>query len=185
VPVTSTTTLPEPPYSQAPYLLDESWCIGDSVDVINANTVYFENNKVNRSGDTMTGSLTIHDDLIIDQGGKIDLSCGQLTNFGVDVKSINITPNTPNEEYVLSYEDCAKVIVVTSTVNCFIVVPEDLKLGFNIMVVSNTDFSVNIKGKGQVLVRNAARAQTISKRYGICNLIIIGTNAALISGDLS
>ena len=101
MPTSAPTELPQPPYSDAPYIINENWCIGDSIDIINANTEYFENNKVNRSGDTMTGELIVQDNIVIENGGNLDLNCGYLKNFSVEVKKINITPITPGLKYTI------------------------------------------------------------------------------------
>jgi hypothetical protein len=188
----SSSTFPTAPYTQAPYLLHPSWCIGDSIDIINANTAYFENNKVDRAGDTMTGPLTIESDLIITDGGVIDLNCGLLKNFGVEIKTINITPSTQDQRYVIQHNDCGKVIVVSSTTNAFIGVPSGLPIGFNIMIVSNTSYNVTIQKyvsaeeqTNNVRVVNVVGAAMLGKPFGICNFIIIAEDTALISGDLT
>ena len=79
--VSSPENVPVSPYANAPYNLNENWCLGDSRAVINANTNYFENNKVNRTGDTMTGKLIVKNDISIEDGGVLDLNCNKLLNF--------------------------------------------------------------------------------------------------------
>ena len=39
----NTTTLPSTPYPDVPYSIYKEWCMGDSLNVINANFQYFEN----------------------------------------------------------------------------------------------------------------------------------------------
>lgn len=189
MPTTAPNDLPQPPYPDAPYIINENWCIGDTIDIINANTEYFENNKVNRSGDTMTGELIVQDDVTIENGGNLNLNCGYLKNFSVEVKRVLITPITPGTKYVLKPEDCGKIIVVDSSVMADITVPSGLKLGFNVMIVSNTTYVVNILndpvlGPG-VQVKNIYGYPSIAGQYGICNFVMIGPDIALISGDLN
>ena len=184
---TSTTTIPEAPFVDAPYRLNDSWCIGDSIDVINANTEYFENNKVSKTGDTMSGALTVKSDIII-EGGKLDLNCGALSNFIVDVKNVQISALTPGQKYALEHGDCGKVIVVEAQgVNCYITVPDDLPVGFNVMIVKKSTTNYTILADDPTsgtMIRNVNGYINISKSWGICNLIIIAPKTALISGDL-
>lgn len=188
MPTTSPTTLPEPPYPDAPYLINENWCIGDSIDVINANTEYFENAKVNRSGDTMTGELIVKDDVTI-EGGDLNLNCGYLKNFSVEVKQISITSITPGAKYVLQPGDCGKVLVINSGILCSVTVPAGLKVGFNVMIVSNSTQVINVLNDSvlgpSVQVKNVYGLPSIAGQYGICNFVIIAPDVALISGDLS
>jgi len=185
----SPTTIPEAPYTDAPYRLSDSWCIGDSIDVINANTEYFENNKVSKTGDTMTGALTVKSDINI-EGGKLDLNCGALSNFIVDVKNVQISTLTPGQKYTLEHGDCGKIIVVESQggVNCNITVPDDLPVGFNVMLVKRGQSNYTILADDPtsgMMIRNANGYINISKLWGICNLVIIASKTALISGDLN
>lgn len=186
---TSPIDLPQPPYADAPYLINDDWCIGDSIDVINANTEYFENKKVDRSGDTMTGELIVQDDVTIENGGNLNLNCGYLKNFSVEVKQVSITPITIDAKYVLQPGDCGKIIVVNSDVLCKVTVPAGLKVGFNVMIVSNTARVVNILPDPitgpSVQVKNIYGFPSIAGKYGICNFVIIAPDVALISGDLN
>lgn len=43
----NTTTLPSTPYPDVPYSIYKEWCMGDSLNVINANFQYFENEVQN------------------------------------------------------------------------------------------------------------------------------------------
>lgn len=189
MPTTSPSDLPQPPYPDAPYIINENWCIGDTIDIINANTEYFENKKVNRSGDTMTGELIVQDDVTIENGGNLNLNCGYLKNFSVEVKNVDITAVTPDAKYVLQPGDCGKIIVVNSAILCKVTVPAGLKVGFNVMIVSNTSKVVNIVPDpvtgASVQVKNIYGFPSIAGQYGICNFVIIAPNVALISGDLN
>lgn len=185
----SPTTIPEAPYTDAPYRLNDSWCIGDSIDVINANTEYFENNKVSKTGDTMSGALTVKSDINI-EGGKLDLNCGPLSNFTVNVKTVQISTLTPGQKYTLSHEDCGKVLVVEAQggVNCDITVPDDLSVGFNVLIVKNGSSNYRIVADDPTsgtMIRNVNGYIGITKRWGICNLVVIAPKVALISGDLN
>jgi hypothetical protein len=186
---TSPTNIPEAPYTDAPYLINDEWCIGDSIDVVNANTEYFENNKVAKSGDIMTGPLTVLDDVEIGSGGRLTLNCGELTDFSVNVKTVEISTTTPDQKYVLSHEDCGKVVVVKAFAHGFVSVPNNLPLGFNAMLVSDTTYNLAVIEDDPALgtrVVNMRNYRSFVDRYGICNLLVIQTNpvVALISGDL-
>jgi hypothetical protein len=45
--LTNTTTLPSPPYPGVPYNIFREWCLGDSLNVINANFAYFDSEILN------------------------------------------------------------------------------------------------------------------------------------------
>lgn len=191
MPVSSPDNVPISPYANAPYNLHENWCLGDSRSVINANTDYFESKKVNRSGDTMTGRLIIESDIFIRNGGVLDLNCGKLLNFGVDIKSINIPAlaGSSTNKYVLqSPGDCGKILKISADTHSVIAVPKGLPVGFNVMILCWTNFNMFVApdpATTGVFVRNVNNKFSLAGRYGICNLVIVEDNVALISGDLT
>jgi len=164
--------------SLAPYgiPIPETQCIGDSLWSINSALTALDvdvNSRVSKSGDIMTGDL--------------DLSCNKLKHFGVDVKEVNISAQTPNQKYTIQSDDCGKVIVVNSSITCYIGAPAGLPVGFNIMLISNSDYGVavipDVGGNG-VSVNNIDDKVQIKSRYGICNFICYQSNKIMISGDL-
>ena len=189
MPVSTPKNVPQAPYVNAPYHINEEWCIGDSIGVINANTTHFEDTKVSKFGDTMTGALSVQNNIIISNNGVLDLNCGKLMNFGVDVKTVHISVSTPGGRYVLqSPGDCGKIIKVTADQTAWISVPTGLPVGFNVMIICKTTQNLNINrapGAAAVNIRNIYDKYTIAGPNGICNLVAIGPDEVLISGDLS
>lgn len=92
MPVSTPTEIPEFPFADAPYLLHDAWCIGDSINVINANTRYFENqedSQLSQDGGVLTGPLILAGDPV---GGNeaasknyVDKTITQLLSTKVDV----------------------------------------------------------------------------------------------------
>jgi hypothetical protein len=156
--------------------IPETKCLGDSLWSINAALTALDQSaesKVSKEGDTMTGDL--------------DLSCNKLKHFGVDVKEVTITNATPNQKYTIQSDDCGKVIVINGGITSYIGAPAGLPIGFNIMIISNSDYGVNIipdVGGNGVSVNNIDDKVQIKSRYGICNFICFQPNKIMISGDL-
>jgi hypothetical protein len=179
----STTTIPATLDINSSYFIYQEWCMGDSLAVINHDIKYFQDKKVTKTGDTMTGALTVQADLTVTAGGDLDIDNGKLNHFTVTVMGASIAPGSTN--IPLAVTDCGKVIYVTATANGTITVPGGLPVGYSVMIVNNSAFNVSIVGAAGVAVQNVYNKITIGIKYGICNLIVIDTNKVLISGDLS
>ena len=180
----------------------------DYVDTqISANALKLEDldaRYVNVSGDTMTGNLIIQSANFNVQGtaqidstltvgnssnfnGNVDFKKNSIAKFKTVVKSIHLA--APNYKYQLTPEDTGCVLSVTSDNNGFISIPNDLEVGFNVLVINkspvyNLSFIPSDITNG-IIIRNAQGKITINDAYGICNMVVIANAEILIAGDLS
>lgn len=157
---------------------------------------------VNVTGDTMTGNLIVQTNLNIQGTTQLDstLTVGNSSNFNGEVdfnenfikrfhtvvKNINLT--VISDTYELTEEDTGSVITVTSDDNGYISIPNDLPIGFNVLIVNRSTYSVSIKSAQSidgVELLNVFGKVTIGTTNGICNMVLIDSNKMLISGDLS
>ena len=119
--------------------------------------------------------------------GDLDLACNKLKHFGVDVKQVTVT-DTTSYKYTIQSDDCGKVIVINSAQASTVGAPAGLPVGFNIMIVNNSNFVVVVQADSPsngVIVNNIDSRYTIRARYGICNFICFAESNILISGDLA
>jgi hypothetical protein len=119
--------------------------------------------------------------------GDLDLTNNDLKRYKVIVHNKTVTVHT--DEYTLQDSDTGSVIYVRpgAASNYIIYVPATLPIGFNVMIVNGSTRSVSIQpvaGSG-VSILNAYNKISVGVQNGICNFIMIDTNKALISGDLS
>jgi hypothetical protein len=114
--------------------------------------------------------------------GDLDFNGNNINHFGVTVKEISVT--TQSTTYTLQPADCGCVLNVTCISNGYISVPTGLPIGFNCMIVNKSTNSLTISHVVDATVQNAYQKITIGVQWGICNLIIVQPNTALIAGDL-
>lgn len=148
-------------------------------------------NFVHLSGDTMTGPLTINSGLSVLSAanfkGDIELNNKLLQHFSVKVTN-SIVLNASNAyQYNLTQNDNGCVLCVDAADAGYIGIPTGLPLGFNVLIVNVSNFSISFISSvaGGIDIGNVYDYRTIGKKYGVCNLVIIGSTRALISGDLS
>lgn len=148
------------------------------------------NRYVHLSGDTITGDITIQQKLQVDGTTKlngVDFNNKSISKFVVNVNN-TISLNSTTDTYVISPNDNGSVLYVYSTSPCYVAVPKGLPLGFNLLIVRNSSYTLSIKSAVNVLpvqIVNVYGSMSIGNRYGVCNMIIVDTDKALISGDLS
>lgn len=157
---------------------------------------------VNVTGDTMTGGLTIQAPLNV-QGetqidstlvvgnssifnGEVDFNENLIKKFQTVVRNEHLT--VLSDTYQLVESDTGSVITVTSDDNGYIAIPNDLPIGFNVLIVNRSTYSISIKSAQSidgVELLNVFGKVTIGTTNGICNMVLIDNNKMLISGDLS
>lgn len=157
---------------------------------------------VNVTGDTMTGDLIVQTNLNI-QGetqldstltvgsssyfdGQVDFAENPIKRFHTVVRNEHLT--VAQDTYQLVESDTGSVITVTSDDNGYISIPNDLPLGFNVLIVNRGTYSISIKAAqpiNGVQLLNVFGKVTIGSTNGICNMVLIDDNKMLISGDLS
>lgn len=156
-------------------IIQPTECIGNSLVKINSNFTALSGSvcgKVDLAGDIMYGNL--------------DLGCNKLQHFGVDIKEVTLTSAT-SFKYTIQPDDCGRVIIVNSTQAGTVGVLPSLPVGFNIMIVNNSTFNIEIipnTVSNGVSINNIDNKTKIRDRYGICNFICYRNNNILISGDL-
>jgi hypothetical protein len=158
---------------------------------------------VNISGDTMTGNLTLQSANLNVQGtvqvdssltvgssanfdGNVNFKKNTIEKFKTVVKSVHLS--TPTFTYQVTPEDTGCVIKVTSDNNGFISIPNNLEVGFNLLVINDSIYSLSFIPSNIINgidIRNSQGKVTINDTYGICNMVVIDSNEILISGDLS
>lgn len=157
---------------------------------------------VNVTGDTMTGDLTIQTNLNV-QGitqldstltvgnssnfnGQVDFNENPIKRFQTVVRNEHLT--VASDTYQLVESDTGSVITITSDDNGYISIPNDLPIGFNVLIVNRSTYSISIKSAQSingVELLNVYGKVTIGSTNGICNMVLIDNNKMLISGDLS
>jgi len=163
----------------------------NSVDGLNTFKTYVENKFVKKAGDTMTGALSVvldgvetnRDALTLDNG-NLDLNNNIIKNFSAKITSIdNLT------SYTLQETDNGSVMyfsyTTNNTDNIIVKVPENLPVGFNVMIIQYDANSVYVTNDTiNVKILQIDSKFTIRKQYGIANIVCIGENAYILSGDL-
>lgn len=118
--------------------------------------------------------------------GDVSLKNSKLTEFTVNVSTETFTAGS--NERVLVASDSGSVITISqaSTSNGTIRVPSGLPVGYSTMIVNRSTQTVGISSAviGGAAIVNVTGKKTIASQYGVCNLIFIDNNTALISGDL-
>lgn len=152
---------------------------------------YAENTFLFKAGDTMTGALSVkldgtgtNRDAVILDNGNLDLNNNIIKNFSAKITSIdNLT------SYTLQETDNGSVMyfsyTTNNTDNIIVKVPENLPVGFNVMIIqydTNSVYVTNSTTKVKVLQIDSKF--TIRKQYGIANIVCIADDTYLLSGDL-
>lgn len=163
----------------------------NSVDGLNTFKTYVENKFVKKAGDTMTGALSVvldgvatnRDALTLDNG-NLDLNNNIIKNFSAKITSINNLTS-----YTLQETDNGSVMyfsyTTNNTDNIIVKVPENLPVGFNVMIIQYDTNSVYVTNSNtNVKVLQIDSKFTIRKQYGIANIVCIADDTYLLSGDL-
>lgn len=156
---------------------------------------------------TVAGNLTVTQDATVNKSlnvlqtldvtgastfrGAVDLQNNKLTHFTANIKPITLS-NAPNNEYTLVSDDNGAILTISgSDPVCKVYCPLGLPVGFNVMIVQNSNSTVYIMpeidsvGDPTTEVVHIDNHFSIRTRYGICNVVLINPSRFLIAGDLS
>lgn len=172
--------------------------VDSSLSLLNSNL----NNYVKLSGDTMTGKLTILSSFEVDNGasiggtlnvtgdtnivGSLDLKNNLFKDFRPVIK--NVTLQSPVSTYTLLESDNGSIVVLSGdSASCKVYCPEGFQIGYNVMVIQNSDANVYIlpDPASSATVNQIDGYKTIRKKYGVCNTVVISPNTYILAGDLS
>jgi hypothetical protein len=152
------------------------------IDSLSAEVVALEENLnsgyVHLSGDTMKSTAN--------GGVGINFNNTPITNFLAKVSAVSLT--LANNNRTLSASDCGAVLYVSGQTASYIKIPRDLPIGYNVLVISNSDNNIvfrPVEDSGGVTILNNYGYRTISIKSGMCNLMVVATNVVVIAGDLS
>jgi Major tropism determinant N-terminal domain len=172
------------------------------LSVLDVPSDWVSNNFVHVSGDTVKGTLNIQNTLstagntilvgaltasnTVNIGGTTTFNNNLIKNFITKITPVSLTLGS--NKYNISAGDCGAVLVVTGQTASYVTIPRGLPLGFNILIISESDNNITIspfEDSGGVTIKNIYGYRTISQRSGMCNILITGTDIATIAGDLS
>lgn len=172
------------------------------LSVLDTPSDWVSNNFVHVSGDTVKGTLNIQNTLstagatilvgaltasnTVSIGGATDFKNNLIKNFITKITPISLT--LANNRYDIVASDCGSVLVVTGQTASYVTIPRDLPLGFNILIISESDNNITFRpfeDSGGVTIKNLYGYRTLSQRSGMCNILITASNVATIAGDLS
>jgi hypothetical protein len=162
----------------------------------------FDNRYLNITGGTITGNLTIQNELNVQTktqldttltvigsssfGRQVDFTENPIKRFRTEVKNVHLT--VAQDTYQLQEYDTGSVIIVTSDDNGYISIPTGLPIGYNVLIVNRGTYSISMKSAqtiNGVQLLNVFGKVTIGSTNGICNMVLIEEDKMLISGDLS
>jgi hypothetical protein len=119
--------------------------------------------------------------------GGLTLKNSTLSEYTVQIKTVTFAAGS--NEYLLGATDSGGVIVIAaaSGSNGIIRIPRGFPVGYSVMIVNRSTRTVSIQSavnNGGTVV-NVNNKISIGSQNGVCNLIYIDTDTALISGDLT
>jgi hypothetical protein len=118
---------------------------------------------------------------------NVEFSNSKIKHFTANVKTISLSSVPPSDTYTLTLDDNGAIITVTgSGTVCKVICPGNLPIGFNVMLIQNSNATVYVLGvDGTSIVRHVDGHSSIRKQYGVCNIVCVGVNTFVIAGDLS
>jgi len=146
-----------------------------SVDELKNN---INSGYVHLSGDTMKSTAN--------GGIGINFNNTPISNFLAKVSAVALTVGSNSRTLLLS--DCGAVLYVQGDTASYIKIPRNLPIGYNVLVISNSDNNITfrpLEDSGGVTILNNYGYRTLSLKSGMCNLMIVANNVAVIAGDLS
>ena len=87
--------------------------------------------------------------------------------------------------YALSNVDRSKILVFTASGATTVTVPSGLSTLFDVMMVQSGLGQVTISGASGVTINAALSANKTAYRYAVATLLPIGTNAFILSGEVT
>lgn len=87
--------------------------------------------------------------------------------------------------YALSNVDRSKILVFTASGATTVTVPSGLSTLFDVMMVQSGLGQVTIFGASGVTINAALSANKTAYRYAVATLLPIGTNAFILSGEVT
>lgn len=147
-----------------------------------ANTIYVNSSTkdVSFTSDVLMSGKTTTE-------GGLTLKNSTLSEYTVQIKTVTFAAGS--NEYLLGATDSGGVIVIAaaSGSNGIIRIPRGFPVGYSVMIVNRSTRTVSIQSavnNGGTVV-NVNNKISIGSQNGVCNLIYIDTDTALISGDLT
>jgi hypothetical protein len=147
-----------------------------------ANTIYVNSltKNISFSNDVLMSGKTTTE-------GGLTLKNSTLSEYTVQIKTVTFAAGS--NEYLLGATDSGGVIVIAaaSGSNGIIRIPRGFPVGYSVMIVNRSTRTVSIQSavnNGGTVV-NVNNKISIGSQNGVCNLIYIDTDTALISGDLT
>lgn len=159
-------------------------------DGLSALSASIGNRFVHISGDTMQGGLTINATLAVtgtsNFTGDVNFNDKLIKRFTPVIK--NITLSNVSDTYTILPSDNGVVLCVDSSSICYIAIPNGLPIGFNMLVIKKSIYTLSFKALSNtngVQISNVYNYVSMGNKNGVCNMISYDTNKMLISGDLS
>jgi hypothetical protein len=130
--------------------------------------------------------------------GDVNFNDKQISRFTTLIKKLDLNTDyitdTPTlyadvlDTYVLRPSDNGSVLYVDSGGICYIAIPNNLPVGFNLMVIKKSTFTLTFKPdttSAGIFISNLYNYRSIGTQFGICSMLLVENGRMIITGDLS